>query len=78
MPHFLWTQKQDIGPTARSGPGMAFDIAGGRTVLFGGTGGGELLLADTWEWDGSEWTRMADIGPTARQLLALAYDSNRQ
>ena len=72
MPRVRWTQKQDIGPMARTGPGMAFDISRGRAVLFGGTSYGQFL-ADTWEWDGNEWTQMADTGPTARQLLALVY-----
>jgi hypothetical protein len=76
MPHFLWTQKQDIGPTPRTNTAMVFDAARGRTMLFGGTG--LAFMADTWEWDGNEWTQKADIGPAARNSHALAYDSNRQ
>ena len=76
MAHFLWTQKQDIGPEARFGSPMVFDAARGRAVLFGGQG--TNLLADTWEWDGKEWTELADTGPAARWGHGVAFDSKRQ
>ena len=75
MAHFLWTQKQDIGPEARFGSPMVFDAARGRAVLFGGQG--TNLLADTWEWDGNVWTQTADIGPEARFGSAMAFDAAR-
>ncbi len=77
MAHLLWTQKQDIGPEARSSVGMAFDAARGRIVLFGGQIG-IRPLRDTWEWDGSLWTQAADMGPAARGGHAMTYDSNRK
>jgi hypothetical protein len=33
MSQFLWTQKQDIGPEARSYAAMAFDSGEGRMVM---------------------------------------------
>jgi len=73
----LWTQKQDIGPAARSRFDMVYDEARARVVLFGGDIG-SALANDTWEWDGVNWTQTADIGPSPRAGHALAYDSGRQ
>jgi Galactose oxidase, central domain len=81
MSRFLWTQKEDIGPSARFGHAMTYDSVRSRTVLFGGRlviGGQTQSVDDTWEWDGEFWTQMADIGPAARQDHALCFDSVRQ
>ena len=81
MTQLLWTQKQDIGPSARFDFDMVFDPARRRVVLFGGAISmtpGNNLVNDTWEWNGSEWTQTADIGPSPRMGHALAYDSQRQ
>ena len=56
---------------------MAFDVARGVTVLFGGrdwTGD----VTDTWEWDGTSWLQVASTGPTPREDHVMAYDSARQ
>jgi Galactose oxidase, central domain len=76
MAQLFWTQKQDIGPMARDGVAMEYDVARSRVVLFGGNVGG--IANDTWEWDGEYWTQTADIGPPLRRNHALAYDSNRE
>jgi hypothetical protein len=81
MSRFLWTQKEDIGPSARFGHAMAYDSVRSRTVLFGGSlllGGQVQNLNDTWEWNGEFWTQIADIGPAGRQDHALCFDSVRQ
>jgi hypothetical protein len=81
MPRFLWTQKEDIGPSARFGHAMTYDSVRSRTVLFGGSSliGGQVgSVNDTWEWDGEFWTQMADIGPAARQDHAMCFDGVRQ
>jgi hypothetical protein len=78
MTKVLWTQKQDVGPSARGVHAIAYDSGRNRIVLFGGRGQDGALDADTWEWDGSDWTQVADTGPDARSGHALAYDSNRQ
>jgi len=76
MSQFLWTQKQDIGPQARSYAAMAFDSGDDRVVMLGGFAG--TPMNDTWEWDGQNWTQFADTGPSARSDHAMAYDANRK
>jgi hypothetical protein len=76
MSQFLWSQRQDIGPSPRGGHALAYDAARKRTVLYGGLGPGGPL-ADTWEWDGSFWTQVADTGPSPRWMHGLAYDGTR-
>src|SRR5262249_3881072 len=65
-------------PSARDGHALAYDLARGRTVLFGGVISSVLssvLLADTWEWDGVNWTqRFPAQSPPARAGHALASD----
>lgn len=81
MSRFLWTQKQDIGPSARFAHAMAYDSVRSRTVLFGGSSVIATQAAsvnDTWEWDGEFWTQMTDIGPASRQDHALCFDTVRQ
>jgi cysteine-rich repeat protein len=72
-----WTMAAELPALkSRMKPGMAYDLARGRVVLFGG----ELyfngpLMADTWEWDGATWTQPAgrvEPGPHARHAMALA------
>jgi len=71
MPPIFWTQKQDIGPSARTSAGVAYDAARQRLLVFGGDPGGPPL-ADTWQWDGNLWTQVADTGPSGRQGHAMA------
>jgi len=52
---------------------MAYDSAGGVTVLFGGHDGS--YDGETWEWDGTSWTPRSSAGPSARHFHAMAYDS---
>jgi hypothetical protein len=81
MSRFLWTQKEDIGPSARFSHAMTYDSVRSHTVLFGGSlsVGSQLgSVNDTWEWNGEFWTQMADMGPAARQDHALCFDSVRQ
>ena len=74
---FLWTQRQDIGPSARFGHALAYDAARSRTLLVGGDAVG-ALLHDTWLWDGETWTQVEDIGPSGRAGHAIAYDAARE
>ena len=78
MAKVLWTQKQDVGPSARGEHAIAYDEARERTVLFGGRAGGGSLQGDSWEWDGTDWTEVADTGPDARSGHALAFDAARE
>ena len=54
---------------------MAFGIAAGGTVLFGGVGSG-TYLADTWSWDRADWTQVnPQHHPSPRAAAAFASDS---
>jgi hypothetical protein len=77
MAKVLWTQKQDIGPRARIGHAMTYDVTRRRVVLFGGDSLSNALFGDTWEWDGDSWTQVEDIGPSARVFHAMAFDATR-
>lgn len=75
-----WTQVAS-GPPAVSSPGMCFDSARGRVVLFGGsfaaTGSPAVTFRQTWEWDGTSWTLRSTSGPPASSYPAMAFDSAR-
>jgi hypothetical protein len=73
----FWTQKQDIGPSARVNHALAYDALHDRVVVFGGDPGG-APLADTWQWDGKLWTQVADTGPSARHSAAVGYEPQTQ
>jgi hypothetical protein len=70
---WIWTQKEDIGPSPRVAHAMAYEAARERVVLFGGEDG-----SNTWEWDGVAWTQVADMGPSPRYACAMTYDTVRQ
>ena len=72
-----WTQVFPVTtPSARAGHPMAYDPLRNRTVMYGGipTGGG-AILADTWEWDGSDWTLFvpATAPPPKRSQPMIYY-----
>jgi hypothetical protein len=71
-----WDQKQDPGPSGRTGARMVFDQARGVAVLYGGINGSEGF-EDTWTWDGASWTLAATTGPAPRALFGMCYDSIR-
>ena len=58
---------------------MAFDVARGMTVLFGGEAGANAHLNDTWTWDGKNWTQLnPTTSPAPRDYHAMVYDVARQ
>lgn len=67
----------DVSPTssppARSDAALAYDDVRGVTVMFGGTSV-TGLLADTWEYTGSQWRAVDASGPQPRQHASLVYD----
>lgn len=72
----LWTQRQDMGPSARFGHALVYDADKRRTLLVGGDGL-SVLFRDSWLWNGETWTQVEDIGPSGRTGHAIAYDSAR-
>ena len=65
-------------PPGRIGPGLAYDVARGVTVLYGG-GGLYVTPAvfDTWEWDGSRWTQRYPAASPMVFAPLLAHDVRR-
>ena len=60
---------------------MTYDPDRRQVVIFGGEAPGDLLVADTWGWDGSAWhciTPGGENGPRPRGAAMLAYDERRQ
>jgi hypothetical protein len=51
-----WSRTGVSGPSARGSPGMAYDSARKRIVLYGGFDETGDVLSDTWEWDGRAWS----------------------
>jgi hypothetical protein len=74
-----WTQVTPaVRPAARSGHGMALDVARGKLVVFGGKvvdpTGSYTVSKDTWEWDGTTWQRIpAASPPSARTGQGMVY-----
>jgi hypothetical protein len=65
-------------PDERESHVMAFDVARGRTVMFGGWDFNFVRLGQTWEWDGTNWQNMLPANaPSPRTLAAMAYDTGR-
>lgn len=78
-----WTERTPRAgpsPSARSQTAMAYDVARGRTVLFGGFDSAVPgYVADTWTWDGSTWTsRTPGHHPPARSQHRMCWDESRQ
>ena len=73
-----WTNVSMTGPCARSSPGMAWDGARSRVILFGGecsTG----TKDDTWTWSGTAWqlcspSTQCATRPTNRSYHRMAWD----
>jgi hypothetical protein len=70
-----WRKLDVPQPPLRTKPGMAFDPASRRVILFGGLGNiyeGSAQLNDTWAWDGLAWSRLAPAhSPSPRQQVAM-------
>jgi hypothetical protein len=66
-------------PEPRCGHSLAYDAKSGKTVLFGGIGGGDQTLGDTWVFDGHGWRELRpDPSPPPRRYAAIAYDPGLQ
>ena len=71
-----WTDVSPASsPPERQQASLAFDVARGKMVLYGGG------LSDVWEWDGAAWTNVTPTdGPTPGPVSAtpLIYNSDTQ
>lgn len=75
-------------PSWRYQPIVGFDQARGQMVMFGGRGrtdpsvapwNANIILAETWTWDGVTWTQRQPVhSPPARADGSMTYDSYRR
>ena len=75
-----WRRLGEAGPGPRDHHAMVYDEARGVTLLYGGgrgLPGEQMLLGDTWSWDGESWTLLGTDGPPPRATHRLVYDSSR-
>ena len=73
-----WTPlNQLVRPGDRHGHAMAYDLARGVTVLFGGADR-TVVFGDTWTFDGAAWTQRGVTGPAPRVGHTMVYDAQRQ
>ena len=70
MARLLWTQRQDIGPSARSLCPLAYHPDRELSYLFAGSSGS----TDTWAWDGRYWTEVSRFGPDKRTGHSMTFD----
>src|SRR5262245_35698627 len=71
-----WTPIAALGPAPRAEHSLAFDLARGEAVLFGGHGS-TANLGDTWSWNGTQWRQLATSGPSPRYGAAMTADPLR-
>jgi hypothetical protein len=63
----------------RHGHAAALDEARGRLVVFGGRNFANLLLGETWEWNGTVWQKcVSEVAPPPREFHAMVWDAVRQ
>ena len=66
-----------VSPPARSAHGMIFDSIRQEVVLFGGQAN-NVMLGDTWVWDGTAWhARTPAMQPSPRLGVGFAFDAAR-
>lgn len=73
-----WTRRETAAaPSHRYGHAMAFDPTRGVMTMFGGrllVDNACTLLADTWDYDGTNWSQATATGPTPRFHSAMTTD----
>ncbi len=86
-----WRNQTPAGtlPCGVEDVGLAYDVARGRTVLFGGVGNcpGNSYTNEVWDWTGNpvaspgtwtNWTLLPSSVPIGRKAHAVAYDPVRR
>jgi hypothetical protein len=69
-------QAPAVHPPALTGAAMAYDVATGTVVLFGGNNNKLGDLGQTWTWDGTTWTKQTPAAsPSPRTGAGMAYDA---
>ncbi len=75
-----WTERcvaDCRAPAGRAWAPMAYDVATGSVVLFGGVS--STFMADTWTWDGLVWRKETPpSAPASGAYGAMAYDPGTQ
>lgn len=74
----VWSNRQPAtSPPPRRSASMAYDPLRGVVLMFGGipnTSCTNVMLGDTWEWNGSNWTqRFPANAPTGRHNPAMCF-----
>ena len=76
-----WNQHTPAhSPSARLFAAMAFDVATGQLILFGGLDAFGNVLNDTWKWTGTDWMNVSPNPstptntPPDRFGASMAYD----
>lgn len=72
-----WTRTEDFPGPVRTEAALAYDPGRGALVVFGGRGGSDVALRDTWVRSNGVWTGAVPAGPRARMDAAIAYDEAR-
>ncbi len=83
---YVWTQQSPAtSPPARYGASMSYDASTSEVVLFGGYDTSNVLLNDTWLYNGSSWTQVIGAAgcttacassPPARAFASMSYDAS--
>jgi hypothetical protein len=74
---------RDGAPTARYAHAMTYDDGRGEVLMFGGENSSNVVVAETWAWNGADWRRRVppdpegDGNPGPRKHTALASDAAR-
>ncbi len=76
----VWTQASPSNAPFPRATSMTWDDARKVVVLFGGFYGYFKVVADTWEWDGSDWKSRTVQGLNGHTpaLPSLSYDRRRR
>lgn len=76
-----WSLYTDVTPPARLNASIVYD-GRGRMMLFGGRTGPssstDVVLGDTWFFDGTAWTQAETPPPRAVSVTAISYDQGKE
>jgi hypothetical protein len=80
MEHARWALVDGSGPSVRELHAAAYDPVRRRLVMHGGmvADGGDTMLGDLWEFDGTRWSRPESQGPGHRDHHTMVFDPDRR